>query len=86
MHNERDWILDLQADLQTGLGILRMEIAQVPKDGIQQINLTYSENRFRRALASCHMRLDELGVKMANPCTHSEIWDGPDVPDASPQG
>jgi hypothetical protein len=74
---EKNWITDLQADLQTGLGILRMEMGQLPKGGIQQHNLGFVEDRLTRSLAMCHKRLHELGVDMFHPTTHPEVWDGP---------
>lgn len=76
-HEVSDWIMDVQADLQVALGVLRLEMSMLPKDGIQQHNLGFTENRLQMALASCHKRLDELGIKMYHPCTHPDVWDGP---------
>lgn len=77
-HEVADWIMDVQAYLQTSLGILRLEMSMLPKDGIQHFNLGFTEDRLELALAKCHKRLDELGIKMDHPCTHPDVWDGPD--------
>lgn len=57
-------LLDAQADLQTALGILRLEISQLPDHGIAQHNLGYSEIRLTTSLAKIHAVMADLGTIM----------------------
>jgi hypothetical protein len=74
--SDAEWVMNLQADLQTGIGMLRLGMTEGPWD--QERSLSFAEDRLYKALATCHKRLHELGVDVFHPATHPEVWDGPD--------
>jgi hypothetical protein len=60
-------LMDIQAELQTPLGLYRMDhTGKTIEDGLT------------RTLARCHKLLNKLGTKMLGPATHPEVWDGPE--------
>lgn len=66
-----DAIMDAQADLQTGLGILRLEISQIwNQEGIQFNNFKFAEERLTESLARFHTLLGDLGNPMYKPATY----------------
>lgn len=62
-------VLEAQADVQTGLGILRLE----RRDGADSPHLGYVEDRFAKALARLHRLLHERGRPMYQPARHPEV-------------
>lgn len=71
-------IMSAQADLQVGLGLLRLEKSLLrERDGIQELNLATAEDHLASSLARLHKLLDALGKPMYQPATHPGVWDGP---------
>lgn len=60
-------LLNAQADLQTGLGLLRLEIQQAPirENRPAHHNITTAERRLTASLAALHALLRDLGTEMA---------------------
>jgi hypothetical protein len=57
-------LLEAQAQLQVGLGLARMELAQLPKDGIQALNLGHGEIRLSKGLHEVWKIMADLGTVM----------------------
>jgi hypothetical protein len=69
-------VLEAQAALQMGIGVLRLEMSQIPnREGVQLRNLRFSEDRLTEALARCHKLLAQLGRPMYEPATHKAVQD-----------
>lgn len=67
-------VVDAQGDLQTGLGVLRLELSQIQNRlGLQANNLTFAEDRLTESLARLHSLLDRLGNPMYQPATHPRV-------------
>lgn len=65
-------ILDIQADIQTPLGFIRMQMAGDP-DVNSAITPETLENYLSRSLARAHKLLDNLGNPMYSPSIHSDV-------------
>lgn len=71
-----DAIMDAQADLQAGIGVLRLEISQIRnQEGIQANNLTFAEERLTQSLVRFHTLLADLGHPMYKPATYPRETD-----------
>ena len=68
-------IMDIQAELQTPLGLYRLKLADEYSAPHQHDEII--EERLAKTLARLHKLLDELGSPMYNPAIHPDIWDGP---------
>jgi hypothetical protein len=66
-------VVEAQADLQVGIGCLRLEVAHISKESIIGINLRTSEDKLNRSLARLHKLLDQLGQPMYQPAAHPDI-------------
>lgn len=64
-----DSVMSAQADLQTGLGIFRLD--RNDTRGLQHANLV--EDRLARSLARLHVLLADLGTPMYQPAMHPDV-------------
>ncbi len=71
-------VMDAQADLQTALGFLRLDIQNMADlDVDMERHDSYIEDRMAKSLARLHQLLDQLGNPMYKPATHPDVWEGP---------
>lgn len=69
-------VMEAQADLQTALGFLRLELTE-PLDDRQRGHLESVEDRCASSLARLHVLLETLGTTMMSPAQHPDVTGHP---------